>query len=248
MTVHHTNDDMVKLLQQEFEQTSSVPRYVTHRVIHSTTILKRFGSWNNALVSAGIPVVIKPTPEPKVCEWCKKEYKGERRHFCNWDCMVQFRRSTIKPTRTREEWKREQKERTIVYWATIPFNDMGWDRKRTRVIEEQSGACNRCKLSSWLNEPLTLEVDHIDGDNKNDARENLEALCPNCHSLTPTWKGRNKTKRGQISDDDLKVALSNSPSIRQALMFVGLSPKGQNYKRAKRLHLELEVSNNAPVV
>lgn len=48
--------------------------------------------------------------------------------------------------------------------------------------------------------------------------------CPNCHSQTSTWRGRNKTKV-QVTDSDLKTALENSKNIRQALILVGLSPK-----------------------
>ncbi len=36
-----------------------------------------------------------------------------------------------------------------------------------------------------------LEVNHIDGDGSNHRRENLEILCPNCHALTDTYRGRN---------------------------------------------------------
>ena len=90
-----------------------------------------------------------------------------------------------------------------------------------------------------MDNPLSLEVDHIDGDNSNDDRSNLEALCPNCHSQTSTWRGRNKTKV-QVTDAELKTALENSKNIRQALILVGLSPKGDNYKRASKLLGEMK--------
>ncbi len=49
-----------------------------------------------------------------------------------------------------------------------------------------------CGLSSWQGYVLSLELDHIDGDNENNKMSNLRLLCPNCHTLTPTWRGRNK--------------------------------------------------------
>jgi 5-methylcytosine-specific restriction endonuclease McrA len=49
-------------------------------------------------------------------------------------------------------------------------------------------------LSKWNNLPITLEVDHIDGNASNNLPSNLRLVCPNCHSQTSTWKGGNKGK------------------------------------------------------
>lgn len=124
-----------------------------------------------------------------------------------------------------------------------PFSALGADLKRLRVIEEQREACNQCGLSHWRGYRLTLELEHKDGNRANDARENLEAICPNCHSLTLTWRGRNKRTAGRVTDADLLNAITECSSIRQALIAVGMADKGTNYRRAKRLkQLELEGS------
>ena len=73
---------------------------------------------------------------------------------------------------------------------TVPTENMGHDCRRRTVIEEQKDCCLRCGLDEWLGERLVLELDHIDGNNANNVRSNLRALCPNCHSLTPTWRGK----------------------------------------------------------
>ena len=55
--------------------------------------------------------------------------------------------------------------------------------------------CEECGLDTWNNKPLSLELDHTDGIRSNNKIENLKLLCPNCHSQTPTWRGRNKVKK-----------------------------------------------------
>lgn len=68
------------------------------------------------------------------------------------------------------------------------------DSRRLRLINERGHACEHCKLSEWNGQPITLEMDHVDGNNRNSTRENLRLLCPNCHSQTPTWRGRKLKK------------------------------------------------------
>ena len=54
----------------------------------------------------------------------------------------------------------------------------------------------RCELCGWAKKTadgrLPLELDHISGDSKDNRLENLRILCPNCHSLQPTHRGRNR--------------------------------------------------------
>lgn len=56
----------------------------------------------------------------------------------------------------------------------------------------------RCEMCGWCKKSkdgrLPLELDHINGDSMDNRLENLRVLCPNCHSLQPTHRGRNRKK------------------------------------------------------
>ncbi|MFC9389016.1 HNH endonuclease [Streptomyces venezuelae] len=72
-------------------------------------------------------------------------------------------------------------------------------RERSSILRRamlEVGVVERCALcgteAAWRGEPLPLEVDHSDGDWRNNRIENLRLLCPNCHSTTDTYRGRGK--------------------------------------------------------
>lgn len=68
---------------------------------------------------------------------------------------------------------------------------------RIRLIREGVLApiCAECGLTDWRDRPITLHLEHINGLNIDHRIENLRLLCPNCHSQTETYCGRNKKRR-----------------------------------------------------
>ena len=67
----------------------------------------------------------------------------------------------------------------------LPAGSRRLDGRLLRRALEESGVevkCNRCDLKTWNGKFLQLEVNHIDGDAMNCLRDNLEFICPNCHS------------------------------------------------------------------
>lgn len=104
------------------------------------------------------------------------------------------------------------------------------------IVALRGHRCEKCGLSEWNNLPITLEIHHKDGDPLNNDLSNLELNCPNCHSQTENWRGKNINKKQDVISDDVFVqALKEKPNIRQALLSLGLSAKGGNYVRAREL-------------
>lgn len=64
---------------------------------------------------------------------------------------------------------------------------------KRRLINEgrMEYKCEKCGISEWLGEPLSLHLDHKNGINNDHRQENLRFLCPNCHSQTDTYAGKN---------------------------------------------------------
>ena len=109
--------------------------------------------------------------------------------------------------------------------------------------------CACCKNDgTWLGKALTLQLNHIDGNRHNHRLENLEFLCPNCHTQTDTWGGRNKNKK-EVSDEEMIQALQTTTSIADAMRTLEISISKTNYERAKKLKMKIKglVWNESPV-
>lgn len=110
------------------------------------------------------------------------------------------------------------------------------DALKKRLLKEGyfEYKCIICNITEWMGEPIILELDHIDGKNKNNNLTNLRLLCPNCHSQTLTFRGRNlKNNQNKYDDNDIIEHFKNSNNIYQLCKKLNICSKGGNYKTIK---------------
>lgn len=146
------------------------------------------------------------------------------------------------------------------------FLVVGGDRRQSHKILKRclieigrKYECVDCKIQDFYNgKPIILEIDHINNDWADNTAENLQFICPNCHSQKTKQDGAAKKAKAQLdkipklktikqknprktkvqwpSNEDLKKALWNTPTTKLAKQF-GVSDKAIN-KRCKRLGIE----------
>lgn len=104
------------------------------------------------------------------------------------------------------------------------------------LIALRGHCCEHCGNENWFGKPIPLEIHHIDGDSLNNEIDNLQLLCPNCHAFTNNYRGKNiNNGSNKVSDDEFADMLKVSKTIRQALVKLGLTAKGDNYRRAREI-------------
>lgn len=97
---------------------------------------------------------------------------------------------------------------------------------KRRLIEEKikENKCELCGISEWQGNPLSLQLHHKDGDINNNSLENLQLLCPNCHSQTETFSGKNTRKNSKEpikennKDYNFKIKLKEIEIKKQLLL------------------------------
>ena len=121
----------------------------------------------------------------KYCPVCKKEIPYDNK-FCSVKCAQKHHRDEYI-----ERWKNGL-ENGIRGKKWIDVSE----HIKTYLFEKYNSKCARCgwgEVNPFTNK-IPLEIEHIDGNALNNKEENLILICPNCHSLTATYRGANKGK------------------------------------------------------
>jgi hypothetical protein len=160
---------------------------------------------------------------PNKCRYCEKSLSYEKRKskFCNHSCAASFNNkgvvrngqsrdrkciscnnSTINPKYCSKkcQWSFQKKEtkKEIEKSGKITGKHTG----KKYLSETRGHKCEICRNTEWLNKPILLILDHIDGNSDNNKLNNIRLICSNCDATLPTYKAKNKnngrdTKRRQ---------------------------------------------------
>lgn len=151
---------------------------------------------------------------PKFCPFCGEKIAFERRSakFCDNSCSASYNNygknrhtrgikqpqltfcSCGKPKLRHNKYCPDCIQKRV-YNKYASLDEAPDDRVRKRIlIDERGYHCEVCGISDWMQKPIRLELDHIDGNADDNSADNLRLICPNCHSQTETYKGANAGK------------------------------------------------------
>lgn len=106
---------------------------------------------------------------------------NNRNKYCSNKCQIDYQYKKYI-----DEWKKGKKGGLRGEYQISSYI-------KTYLFKKYNNKCAKCgwgEINKYTNS-IPLEIEHIDGNYKNNLEENLILLCPNCHSLTSTYKGAN---------------------------------------------------------
>lgn len=152
---------------------------------------------------------------------------------------------------TREKIKITNRNRNLINLNKIlsgelTHNGHNSSNLRKRLIDNDilPNKCAICGINaSWNGMNLTLHLDHISGNDKDNTLSNLRLLCPNCHSQTPTYAGKNIKNRTSNRFENLESLLEQHKpkTINELLTIIGIKPSKYYYNKIRKIISEKNI-------
>lgn len=210
----------IKRYYAVFGKSPTVDNVDTNKLFpcSSDTVMRRFNGFNAALIAAGVPVN-KQCARQKilfVCNHCKKPFKSvKERPFCSRLCANTHRKKSKMCRYCGAEFN-SRKGHGVYCDHTCHKNYEYTCYITAWKAGKVSGNCgrycqvsahvrrylrekfkNQCTQCGWaevhkITKVVPLTVEHIDGNAENTVEQNLDLICPNCHSLTSTYGSLNR--------------------------------------------------------
>jgi hypothetical protein len=160
---------------------------------------------------------------PKKCLHCSAliPYQARANSYCGSSCFAKHSNPKRPRKNTCPSCGGPKAKRTstmcrkckVLQWNAIDVRSAGCDQLRRKILIRDRGlSCEKCHLSEWNDEPIPIEMDHINGDSADNRPENLRLLCPNCHAQTPTFKNHNRGN-GRKSRRRRDSTLGSAPTL-----------------------------------
>jgi hypothetical protein len=173
------------------------------------------------LLEAGLSITaiarkVGVTP-PTVCYHARRlGYEGDARRRYDWaevqefyDAGASYRECRLRFGFSAGAWHDAVQRGDVVPRPAAPIENLLVEDRPThrlnlkrRLLREglKEDRCEECGIDEWLGLPLALALHHVNGDPADNRLDNLRLLCPNCHSQTPNFAGRNsRHRRGVVA-------------------------------------------------
>ena len=192
---------LIKLLLAENEFASL--RYLSTKINASYCRLKRIIESNDIVLKKsekGSRTLVRDRPKRTNikskrfnCYTCGNEFLGHERKkiakqkFCSHECRKNQNQVVFREIENNELWKRNLGEATFRKWM------------KRYLIFKNGHQCSVCENTEWMNKPIPLVCDHIDGNSGSSDKDNFRLVCGNCDMQLDTYKSKNRGK-GRVYD------------------------------------------------